>query len=76
MSFPLIGRIFRNKTKELLDKIDDRLQSIEETQDAIIDQLGNCAVHCDRCNATDAHCLKCMGTGVIKRKQLFSWPFK
>lgn len=75
MSFPLIGNIFKSKTKEILERIENRLQDIEEAQDAIIDQLGNCAVHCDKCNAIDAHCLKCMGTGVIKRKQLFSWPF-
>jgi hypothetical protein len=75
MSFPLIGKIFKNKNRELLQKIESRLQVIEDLQELIIAELGETAVHCDRCGSLDDNCFKCNRTGVIKRKQLFSWPF-
>lgn len=77
MSFPFIGKIFKKRkgSEEVYKALSNRLDFIEENQELIIQLLGEISVYCDKCGNSDDKCFKCGGSGIIKKKQLFNWPF-
>lgn len=67
-------RLFGWKTEILLDLI-DRIQALEEDNEAMKLELGQIAVYCDKCSGRIAGCLKCGGRGIITKSQLMSWKW-
>lgn len=60
----------KNK-KSLIDRID----SLENDLDLLIEEVGEIATYCDKCEENSSECFKCKGTGVIKKKQLCGWQW-
>lgn len=51
----------------------DRLEDIENNIQLLIEEIGEVGVLCDKCGGEG--CFKCGNSGVVKRKQLFGWPW-
>lgn len=73
MVIKLLRKLLQGNDEELLE----RIESLETDRDMLIEELGDIASYCDKCDGgsvTD-RCFKCNGTGVVRKKQLMSWPW-
>lgn len=53
----------------------ERLATLEEDNQMLIEELGNSIAWCDKCGGSGDQCLKCSGTGLVQRKYLMDWPW-
>lgn len=45
----------------------------------VVRYIGEAAIQCDKCSNYDGEysvCYKCEGSGVVRNKQLFDWPWE
>jgi hypothetical protein len=64
--------------------LDNRIEELETTveglvsdRNIVVEEMGEIATHCDKCEGGDivGPCFKCSNTGIIKKKQLYNWPW-
>ena len=60
-----------------IDELFERVNTLETDVSLLIEELGEVATYCDKCDGRNAivQCFKCNGTGLVKRKQLITWPW-
>lgn len=65
----------RNDKDILIETLEDRVEELEGILSKLIEDFGEIATYCDKCNGIAHGCFKCKETGIVQRKQLFSWPW-
>lgn len=60
-----------------IEDLESIVEGLVEDRNIVVEELGELLVHCDRCNGGDSmtQCFKCSDTGIIKKKQLYDWPW-
>lgn len=59
----------------LIETLEERIEELENTIAQLTEDFGEMATYCDKCSGTGVGCFKCKETGIVQRKQLFSWPW-
>lgn len=84
-----IKSLFKKKEKGIwvgLDKVEQeilienlitRILDLEEDRLLLINEIGEMPTYCDKCDVNRAHnCIKCGGTGIVKKNRLMSWNWQ
>ena len=72
---------WRGKSKEdkeeLISEVLDRLNGIEQDIILLIQQVGEIASYCDKCDGNKTvYCMKCDNTGIARKDRLRNWPWQ
>lgn len=65
----------KNDKDILIDTLEGRVEELESVLSKIVQDFGEMATYCDKCGGSAQDCFKCKETGIVQRKQLFSWPW-
>lgn len=67
----------REQKEELVLEILDRLDEIEHNISLLIQQVGEIASYCDKCDGgKSGYCIKCDNTGIARKDRLRAWPWQ
>jgi len=70
---------WRDLSKEdkdiLIETLEERIEELESIISQLTEDFGEMVTYCDKCNGAGRSCLKCKETGIVQRKQLYSWPW-
>lgn len=59
----------------MIDILESRILDLEDITTTLIEEFGETVTYCDKCLGSNDDCFKCKNTGVVQRKQLFSWKW-
>lgn len=69
------GLKFILQSYRTIEDLISRIEELEEDMEILVNELGEMAAYCDKCDNDGSNCFKCNGSGIVKRKQLFGWQW-
>lgn len=67
-----IQRILGKSLISRIEALEVQVNELTNDRDALVQEMSEMPAYCDKCEGSPT-CLKCAGTGIVKKKQLFTW---